>query len=89
MESRRKTLLVCCLAPALLGVGGCYTEIDPAEPQASQEPRPQPQDPVDQQVSAGGGSALGGAKRSAQNVVSRVEQRSKELADEFDPYDND
>ena len=84
MESRRKTLLVCCLAPVLLGVGGCYTEIDPAKPQASQEPRPQPQDPVDRQVSAGGGSALGGAKRSAQNVVSQVEQRSKELEDQID-----
>ncbi len=84
MESQRKTLLVCCLAPALLVTGGCYTEIDPAEPQASQEPRPQPQDPVDRQVSAGGGSALGGAKRSAQNVVSQVEQRSKELEDQID-----
>ncbi len=84
MESRRKTLLLCCLASAFLLVGGCYTEIDPAEPQASQEPRPQPQEPVDRQVSAGGGSALGGAKRSAQNVVSQVEQRSKELEDQID-----
>ena len=84
MRSRRRIMLVCCLSPALLLVGGCYTEIDPAEPQASQEPQPQPQDPVDQQVSAGGGSALGGAKRSAQNVVGKVEQRSKELEDQID-----
>ena len=47
MRSRRRIMLVGCLASALLLVGGCYTEIDPAEPQAAQEAQPQPQDPVD------------------------------------------
>ena len=39
-------------------------------------------------MSAGGGSALGAAKRSAQNVVDQAEKRSQEIADEFDKFDD-
>ena len=83
MRSRTVWLAACVgLLPLL---AGCYEEIEP-QPQAGSQQTRSSDEPVQQQVSAGGGSALGGAKRSAQNVVDQAEKRSQEIADEFDPF---
>ena len=81
------TALVATLIGALPLAAGCYQEIEPQPQAGSQETRTE--QPVQRQVSAGGGSALGGAKRSAQNVVDQAEKRSQEIADEYDPFPED
>ncbi len=82
---RTRTVLVVGLLGMLALLAGCYEEIEP-QPQAGSQQTRSPDKPVERQVSAGGGSALGGAKRSAQNVVDQAEKRSQEIADEFDPF---
>ena len=83
MPCKNKALMAGLLGVLPLGLG-CYEEIEPQPQAGSQQTRAE--QPVERQVSAGGGSALGGAKRSAQNVVDQAEKRSQEIADEFDPY---
>ncbi len=84
MRSRRTVWVAACVGLLPL-LAGCYEEIEP-QPQAGSQQTRSPDEPVQQQVSAGGGSALGGAKRSAQNVVDQAEKRSQEIADEFDDF---
>jgi hypothetical protein len=63
---------------------GCYEEIE-SQPQAgSQQTRTE--QPIEREMSAGGGSSLGGAKRSAKNVVDQAEKRSEEIAEEFNDF---
>ena len=84
-SSGRSFAAGCLVLASLAALSGCYEELEPEQPQArSQTPADAP---VQQQLDSGGGSALGGAKRSAENVVGKLEQRSQELSEEFDPYD--
>ena len=83
MRSRRTVWVAACVGLLPL-LAGCYEEIEP-QPQAGSQPA-RAEQPVERQMSAGGGSSLGGAKRSAHNVVDQAEKRSQEIADEFDPY---
>ena len=87
MRSRRTVWVAACVGLLPL-LAGCYEEIEPQPQAGSQQTRSgQPEEqPGQRQVSAGGGSALGGAKRSAQSVVDQAEKRSQEIADEFDDF---
>jgi hypothetical protein len=75
--------------PATL-VAGCYEDVSPTNPQAStpqQAPAPAKQGPI---TSFGnqGNSALGGAKRSAENIAADAQRKSQEIADQAgDPGD--
>ena|SRR5689334_5396582 len=71
-----------CLSMAVLG--GCYEDIEPQQPQ-QQTQAPPKEGPISSQMSQGGGSALGGAKRSATNIVRQAEEQSKRTAREADP----
>lgn len=83
MPCKNKALMAGLLGVLSLATG-CYEEIEPQPQAGSQQTRSE--QPVERQMSAGGGSALGGAKRSAQKVVDQAEKRSQEIADEFDPF---
>ncbi len=84
---RSRTVWVAACVGLLPLLAGCYEEIEPQpQPQAGSPQTRSPDEPVERQVSAGGGSALGGAKRSAQNVVDQAEKRSQEIADECDGF---
>ncbi len=82
---RSRTVWVAACVGLLPLLAGCYEEIEP-QPQAGSPQTQSPDQPAERQVSASGGSALGGAKRSAQNVVDQAEKRSQEIADEHDPF---
>ena len=69
-----------CLS--LVVLGGCTEDIEPQQPQTQAPPK---EGPISSQMSQGGGSALGGAKRSATNIVRQAEEQSKRTAREADP----
>lgn|SRR5438552_4734832 len=82
-----------CIAAAMMAMcGGCYKELPP-QPQAAATPAPAPApsaNPKDQgvkpdqnnMVGQPASSALGAAKRSAENTVKQAEQQSQHTADE-------
>ena len=80
-----------CMTAALLvavAAGGCYEEIsDDTQPSASTTVEPAPA-PV-QTAGGASGSALGGAKRSAQNTVDKVEQRQQRMLKQMEEDDDD
>lgn len=70
---------LCLTVPALIllmATTGCYEEIS-ADDQPSSPPTVQ-QGPT-YGVSGASGSALGGAKRAAQNTVDKVQQRQRDI----------
>ncbi|MCH8153193.1 MAG: hypothetical protein IH830_12585 [Planctomycetes bacterium] len=70
---------LCLTVPALMllmATTGCYEEIS-ADDQPSSPPTVQ-QGPT-YGVSGASGSALGGAKRAAQNTVDKVQQRQRDI----------
>jgi hypothetical protein len=64
---------------------GCYEEIEPQQSQQQTTQTPPKEGPISGQVSQGGGSALGGAKRAATNIVREAEEKSQRTAREADP----
>ncbi len=70
---------LCLTVPALMllmATTGCYEEIS-ADDQPS--PPPTAQQGPTYGVSGASGSALGGAKRAAQNTVDKVQQRQRDI----------
>jgi len=81
------TKLAACAVGATASVvvfAGCTEEIEPQQPQ-QQTQAPPKEGPINSQMSQGGGSALGGAKRSATNIVQQAEEQSRRTAREADP----
>jgi hypothetical protein len=77
------------IAPCLAALAGCYEDTGVAQPQA-QQPQPvagQNEGPISS-VGQSSGSALGGAKRSATNIVDRAEQKSREVGEAADEIAN-
>ena len=73
------------IVSVLAVLSGCYEETGVAQPQA-QQPQPvagQNEGPITS-VGQTSGSALGGAKRSATNIVDRAEQKSREVGEQAD-----
>lgn len=65
---------------------GCYEELDPA-PQAqttSSSGGDATAHPMDAHLSQGGGSALGGAKRSAESTADKIDEYQKKVSDAAD-----
>ena len=83
MQIKSKTLVACCVACAMGVLPGCYEETTPPQPQAQAPASPQ-QGPITEHMSQGGGSAVGGAKRSADRTVDKAQQESQRVADEAD-----
>ena len=77
--------LIAAAAIGLASLGGCYEEVNPqpAQPQA-QTSTPVQEGPITSQMNQGGGSALGGAKRSAENTIDKAQQESQRVSDEAD-----
>jgi type IV pilus biogenesis protein CpaD/CtpE len=75
-------------------IAGCNDQPQPdlpAEPQAQATPPPQPvkEGPITGHMNQGGGSALGGAKRAAENVVKQAEAASRKAAGEAEKGNDD
>lgn len=85
MRHFKKTILVWGSGFASAMLTGCYEEVNPqpAQPQA-QTATPTEEGPITSHMNQGGGSALGGAKRSAESTVDRAQQESQRVADEAD-----
>lgn len=82
--------LIVMMAIAGLAVVGCREELSPqtqTAPAASSTSSNEA--PLSGQVGQGGGSALGGAKRAATNVVDQAEKKSQETAEQADDFFND
>ena len=70
---------LCVTVPALIllmATTGCYEEIS-ADDQPSSSPTARQAPTYD--VSGASGSALGGAKRAAQNTVDKMQQRQRDI----------
>ena len=76
-------------ASMMISATGCYKEV-PVEPRAQAPVQPAPAQPAEKPAQPGGtvgqpgSSALGAAKRSAENTVQRAEQASQHAADSVD-----
>ena len=71
------------VAGFVLVLPGCYEDVAPTQQPQAQTAPPQ-QGPLTNQVTQGGGSALGGAKRGAENIAAKAEAESQRVADEAD-----
>ncbi len=78
-----RTIGVCLSLYVATALGGCYESLEP-EPQAQQPSAPAETGPITSLTTQGGGSALGGARRTAGNIVDRVEQQSQQTAEMAD-----
>ena len=81
MKTQWRFLAAC--AVVALALGGCYEDVSPPpQPQAAKSA---PVHPAGEFVGQGGGAALGGAKRAAQNIVDQAETASARTGSEGDP----
>jgi hypothetical protein len=74
------------VAMILCSLPGCYEDTGSTPQPQAQSPAPTAveQGPINQHMSQGGGSALGGAKRSAENTIDKAQEESQRVADEAD-----
>lgn len=84
MSSRIKLSASVILSIAMLGLFGCYEEIEPQQPQAQTPAGAQP-GPINQHISQGSGSTLGKARSAAERTVQKAEEASRRVAKEADP----
>ena len=85
-----RTCSTLAAAVALSVIAGCYEEVSPQQPTAQTPPaQPVESGPINDHVSQGGGSALGGAKRAATSIVDQAEQASQRTAEEIDDGTSD
>jgi hypothetical protein len=68
------------MGAAALMLAGCYEDLSPDAPQAKQQPAAGQNSGPITSMSNQGNSALGGAKRAAENTVDRAQQHSQETA---------
>jgi hypothetical protein len=94
MRARRNihsTLVLITFIGSAVMAAGCYEDLSPDAPQAQQQPQaPAAQNPGPiTSMGNQGNSALGGAKRAAENTIDRAQQKSREVADEAGDLAND
>lgn len=92
-QDRSRSCANAAIALAALSVvmlSGCYKELPPQERVQAPPAQAAPQTPAEKPVQSNPGvappasSALGAAKRSAQNTVQQAEQASQKTADSVD-----
>lgn len=84
MKRCMSLIAVCVLT---LFVPGCYEEVS-SPSQTQVQPPSQPSSPLPEQASQSTGSALGGAKRAATNIVDQAEEASRKTAEQADDLYN-
>jgi len=72
------------IAALSLGLVGCYEEVNPTTPPQANSAPPPKEGPITSTGSQGGGSALGGAKRTATKIADDAQRKSQQIADHAD-----
>jgi hypothetical protein len=73
-----------CLLVALV-FSGCYEDVGPPQPSQPKAQAPTEPQPAAGYTGQGGGSALGGAKRAAENITDQAQKESERVAEQADP----